>query len=203
VPDVVVWLADLDALQARDASSVLSSDELARAERFRFDVHRHRFVQCRSLLRRHLAETLGADAADITFRYGAHGKPEVDGVYFNVSHSENLAVIAVSIEEPVGIDIEHIDSSHDVLPLARTAFSRAECEAIAAMNRVEQIAAFYRTWAHKEAYLKLLGTGFSIPSDSFTASELDDCAIRDLDVHPKFACAIATAHAVNSIAFRT
>lgn len=197
-----MWLADLDALPARDASSILSSDELARAERFRFDIHRHRFVQCRMLLRERLAEALGTDAAAITFRYGAHGKPAVDGVHFNVSHSENLAVIALSRDEPIGIDIERIDMHHDVLPLARTAFSRAECEVIASMNRIDQAPFFYKTWARKEAYLKLLGTGFSMPSDSFTVAALDDCAIRDLDLHPHFACAIATPHRIGSIALR-
>lgn len=200
VPGVDVWIADLDAPMREGAPSILSADERMRAGRFRFDVHRHRYVQCRALLRRRLAEMLGTDAAAIAFRYNEHGKPELDDIHFNVSHSDNLAVIAVSRDEPVGIDVERIAPKHDVLSLARTAFSSAECEALSAMDPAEQIAAFYRTWARKEAYLKLLGTGFSRPSDSFTVpvtaepfSIVEECALRDLDVHPLFACAIATS----------
>ncbi|HEX6641218.1 MAG TPA: 4'-phosphopantetheinyl transferase superfamily protein [Thermoanaerobaculia bacterium] len=194
-----VWCADLDAAPPRDPASMLSAEERERAARFRFDVHRHRFARCRALLRQRLAETLGIDAAAIAFRYGAHGKPEVDGVHFNVSHSDHLAVIAISRDVPVGIDVERIDDSKELLPLGRTAFSPLECEALSAMTPREQNAAFYRTWARKEAYLKLLGTGFSRPSDSFAVSMtgeplsfVEGCALRDLAVHPDFACAIAT-----------
>jgi 4'-phosphopantetheinyl transferase len=200
VRGVDVWIADLDAPMSELAQSILSADERMRAGRFRFDVHRHRYMQCRSLLRLRLAETVGIDAATIAFRYGEHGKPELDDVHFNVSHSDNLAVIAVSRDEPVGIDVERIAPKHDLLALARTAFSRAECEALSAMHAEEQTAAFFRTWARKEAYLKLLGTGFALPSDSFTvpvtaepSSIFGDCILRDLDVHPHFACAVATS----------
>jgi 4'-phosphopantetheinyl transferase len=200
VNGIDVWCTDLDAAPPRDPASILSADERERAARFRFDVHRNRFLRCRALLRQRLAETLDLDAASIVFQYGAHGKPEVDGVHFNVSHSDHFAVIAISRDMPVGIDVERIDGSKEVLPLARTAFSIAEYEALAAMTPSEQLASFFRTWARKEAYLKLLGTGFSRPSDSFTVSMTNEplsfvegCALRDLHVHADFACAIATA----------
>jgi 4'-phosphopantetheinyl transferase len=200
VRGVDVWIADLDAPMSELASSILSADERMRAARFRFDVHRHRYVQCRALLRRRLADVLCIEAAAIAFRYGEHGKPQLDDIHFNVSHSDHLAVIAVSRDEPVGIDVERIAPKHDLLALARTAFSPAECEALSAMPPEEQTAAFFRTWARKEAYLKLLGTGFALPSDSFTLpvtaepfSIFGDCILRDLDVHPHFACAVATS----------
>jgi 4'-phosphopantetheinyl transferase len=191
VKGIRMWCADLDAAVDSVDLEALSDDERERGARFRFDVHRRRFLHCRALLRKYLAETLGTDAASIAFRYGPYGKPEVDGVHFNVSHSDHLAVIAVSHEHPIGIDVEHIDDSKEVLALASTAFSRAECEALSALPPDEQILSFYRTWARKEAYLKLLGTGFSLASDSFTLSSLTDCTIEDLDVHPHFACALA------------
>jgi 4'-phosphopantetheinyl transferase len=189
---VDIRVADLDALPPHaQASSILSADELARAERFRFEVHRRRFMHCRLLLRQGLAEFLDVDPAAIAFRYGTYGKPEVDGLHFNVSHSDHLAVIAISRQHPIGIDVEHLDDTKDVLALARTAFSPVECQALHALPPHDRIASFYCTWSRKEAYLKLLGTGFSLASDSFTVSSLTDCVLEDLDVHPDFACALA------------
>jgi 4'-phosphopantetheinyl transferase len=196
-----VHVADLDAFsRLDDDESILSSDERERAQRFRFERHRQRFTRCRALLRRLLAERLTCDAAAIAFRYGPWGKPELDGIHFNVSHSENLAVIAISREHPLGIDVESIDATREVAPLAHTAFSPAECAVFDALPGAEQRLAFYRTWARKEAYMKLAGKGFSLPSDSFTVSLaadpltfFEDFALRDLDVHAAFACAIATS----------
>jgi 4'-phosphopantetheinyl transferase len=190
-----VWVTDLDARD--DAPAVLSTDELERAARFHFERDRRRFVRCRALLRKLIARSIGCDAASLTFRYNAYGKPELDEIHFNVSHSANIAVIALTYA-PIGIDVETINPSAEVMSLARTAFSSAECGALAAMPHAERAAAFFRGWTRKEAYLKLLGTGFSLASDSFTVSLanepltfIGDYALRDLEVPPGFACAIA------------
>ena len=195
-----VWVADLDALPLeRAATSILSDDERERALRFRFEHHRARFVRCRTVLRELIARSTGNDPASIAFRYGRHGKPELDGLHFNVSHSDRLAVIAISRDAPLGIDIERIDRTKEVPGLARTAFSAIECDELRALSPDEQIDAFFRGWARKEAYLKLLGTGFSLASDSFTVSLapepltfVGDIGLRDLDVRSGFACAVAT-----------
>ena len=196
-----VFTADLDASSTLDeAASILSRDERERADRFRFATHRQRFTRCRTLLRQLLGQHLSCDPAALVFGYGEWGKPELDGVHFNVSHSDNFAAIAISRDYAVGIDVERIDRTKDVVPLAHTAFSPAECAPFDAMPRDEQFDAFFRTWARKEAYKKLLGRGFSLPSHSFTVSLshdpvtfLGDCAIRDLELHREFACAIAAA----------
>lgn len=190
-------MADLDALPSR--REILSGDEIERAERLRFEHHRERFIRCRAWLRELLAEALGHDAASLEFHYGAHGKPEIDGMHFNVSHSANIAAIALSREQPIGIDVESIDAERDVVALANTAFSVAERAELARMTRDSQVAAFFRGWTRKEAYLKLLGTGFSRAPDSFTVSLaeeplcfIDDSALRDLPTRSGFACALAT-----------
>jgi 4'-phosphopantetheinyl transferase len=194
---VDVWFADLDALPSR--REVLSRDEIERAERFRFEHHRERFIRCRAWLRQLLAEALDRNAAVIEFRYGAQGKPEIDDLHFNVSHSANIAVIALSREQPIGIDVESIDGERDVVALANTAFSVEERAVLATMTHEDQIAAFFRGWTRKEAYLKLLGTGFSRAPDSFTISLseepicfIGDYALRDLPTRAGFACALAT-----------
>ncbi len=192
---VDVWVTDLDALD--DAHAILSADELERAARFHFVCDRIRFMRCRTLLRQLIAQSIGRDAASLTFRYNAYGKPELDDVHFNVSHSANIAVIAFA-NSPIGIDVEAIDPAAEVMPLARTVFSSDECAALAAMPPIDRIPAFFRGWARKEAYLKLLGTGFSLPSDSFSVSldaeplsYIGEVAVRDVEVKAGFACAIA------------
>ena len=192
-----VWVTDLDVLDDALLFEVLSEDERERAARFHFDRDRTRFVRCRALLRQLIARSTGGDAAALAFRYNAYGKPELDDVHFNVSHSANIAVIAVT-HMPIGVDVEAINPSAEVMPLARTAFSQDECAALAAMPEEERVPAFFRGWTRKEAYLKLLGTGFSLPSDSFTVSLADELvtfidgyALRDLEVAAGFACAIA------------
>ncbi len=85
------------ALERRDQCYAwLSDDERERAARFRFDLHRDRFVVCRGNLRELLGERLGVAPAEVEFSYGASGKPETRGVEFNVSHSESRALIAIS-----------------------------------------------------------------------------------------------------------
>ena len=193
--DVDVWVTDLDA--SGDAPAILSADELERAARFHFERDRVRFMRCRTLLRQLIARATGRGAASLTFRYNAYGKPELEDIHFNVSHSANVAVIALATA-PIGIDVESIDPTAEVMSLARTAFSSDECAALSAMPPDDRVPAFFRGWARKEAYLKLLGTGFSLPSGSFSVSldaepltYIGDVAVRDVAIKAGFACAIA------------
>ena len=80
VPDVHVWRIDLDAGSLEPAERNLSSDELARAGRFKFPRDREHFVAARAALRRILAGYLGAAAEALRFRYGAQGKPALEGL---------------------------------------------------------------------------------------------------------------------------
>ena len=88
--EAAIFLADLDAADAGErALAVLSEDERARAARFVFDVHRHRFIACRAWLRGQLGERVSRAAHDLRFEYGPVGKPALPGgaLRFNVSHS--------------------------------------------------------------------------------------------------------------------
>jgi 4'-phosphopantetheinyl transferase len=199
VKGVEIYVADLDALPPdREDWSILAPDEVERAQRFRFDRHRTRFVRCRVLLRQLIAKAIEIDAASIAFRYGAYGKPELDAIHFNVSHSGPMAAVALTHEGPIGIDVETIDRKREVVALARTAFSPDERAAIALLSHEEQIDAFFRGWTRKEAYMKLLGTGFSMPPDSFTVSlnaeplsTIGEFVLRDLVIAEGYACAMA------------
>jgi 4'-phosphopantetheinyl transferase len=131
------WRIDLaqpeDAVTALGA--VLSADERERAERFVFPRDRRRFVVTRACLRALLARATGVAATAVRFSYGAQGKPVMEAgaapavVHFSVSHSADLAVVALARDLPLGVDIEAVRPMPDVLALARRFFTEAEARA--------------------------------------------------------------------------
>ena len=110
-----IWLVPLHAPElVAHHRHTLAPDELARAARFRFERDATRFIMARGWLRRILGAAAGARPSAVAFTYGPHGRPDFSdalrksGVSFNVSHSAELAAIAVSAGHRVGIDIEEI-----------------------------------------------------------------------------------------------
>jgi 4'-phosphopantetheinyl transferase len=98
----------------------LTAEELARAGRFKFDDDRIRWTRARSSLRLTLSSYTGTAPGDLTFNYGEHGKPALAGfpaLEFNLSHAGDYALIAVTRDVPVGIDIERMRANVDMAPL--------------------------------------------------------------------------------------
>jgi 4'-phosphopantetheinyl transferase len=170
-----VWsipLEPADDVVARLAET-LSADERARADRFVFPRDRRRFVVARGALRSILASYLDLAPSALAFAYGPAGKPRLEGsadLDFNLAHSHELALCAVTAGGPVGVDVEWLRPMPDLLAVARTAFSPAEQAALLARPEGERLAAFFRCWTSKEAYLKARGDGLSLPLDSFDVS---------------------------------
>ncbi len=188
----------------------LATDERARADRFATPQLRHRYVTSRGTLRRLLSRYLSIDARDIVFAYGSHGKPflaSTPTLHFNVSHADDMAIYAIASGSEVGVDIEATTRAVDVDGIARTAFSPAECDALAIVGSDARHSAFFRIWTRKEAYVKLLGDGLGYPTRTFTVSHhadddalVDDardagaqrrCRVIGLPAPPGFAAALA------------
>jgi 4'-phosphopantetheinyl transferase len=168
-----VWQWDLDR---RDGDldghwAMLSTEERERAGQFCLERHRRRYVAGRGELRRILGRYLALAPHAVTFGYGAQGKPFCAAqpagseIRFNLSHSENVAALAVSNGFEVGIDIERIRRIEENVPLE--VFSARECAAFIALPDAERQAVFFENWARKEACLKALGTGFTLPPMHF------------------------------------
>jgi 4'-phosphopantetheinyl transferase len=164
---VEVWKLPLQLdpdLQA-ELSPLLSSDEKERAAKFRFALHRGRYICCRALLRLVLADYTGVSPAEIGFEYGAQGKPELIKrsaqlpLHFNVSHCEDVAVLAVAREFTVGIDIERIRALRDFDELVNRFFSEPEAQGFAKLSEAMKPEAFFNLWTRKEAWLKATGEG--------------------------------------------
>jgi len=156
--------------------SLLSSEELARANRYKLPTPRRQFIVCRGLVRQLLAQALGCEPRSLQFEYGAQGKPSIaspgdsDAVQFNLSHSADQALLAVTIGRRVGVDLEQMNPSVQFLKLAQRFFSARESEQLVQLDESIRLAAFYRGWTSKEAYLKATGLGLAFPLRQFSVS---------------------------------
>jgi 4'-phosphopantetheinyl transferase len=155
----------LDDFQSRVFLAPLSDDEKAKAGRFVFDKDQRRFVTAHGALRLILSEYTGADPSGLSFAQGENGKPYLrpgsGDVFFNLSHSGDYTLIAVTKCLRVGVDIEGIRSNIDFLDLSRKFFSPSECAWLDGQPLSKQVVAFFRLWVMKEAFLKATGVGLS------------------------------------------
>ncbi|MGH9472935.1 MAG: 4'-phosphopantetheinyl transferase family protein [Terriglobales bacterium] len=159
------------ALDAPANAGEISAEERERAARLRFERDWRRFVAAHAALRRILGGYLGVPAAAVEFAYGRHGKPSLAGraaLHFNLSHSEELALLAVTEIGAVGVDVERERTIE--LEIADRYFAAGEVAALRALPADERQAAFFRCWTRKEAYLKARGEGVLLPLDGFEVS---------------------------------
>lgn len=176
--EIQVWRMNLDrpASEVDEMRDVLSEDETARAARFVFDRHRARFIVGRASLRRILGRYVGMDPKRLEFGYGSRGKPflkkgsDGDRLRFNLSHSGELALVAVIRARRIGVDVERIREVKEHLRLAGRYFATGEVATMRALPPEVQYEAFFNCWTRKEAYIKALGTGLACPLDGFEVS---------------------------------
>lgn len=167
LPRTSFALLDLPSAEVAALSRLLSPDERERAARFVFERDRRRYTAARGTLRRLLGAELGVDAAAIEFRYGPNGKPFIDEpLHFNVSHSEEWALVALSTDGLVGCDVESVRPLPD---LVSRWFAPSECELI--LPSGDREALFFRYWTLKEAVLKGIGSGLTLLSCDFAVHQ--------------------------------
>lgn len=176
VHEVHVWHADLTNVEdACQLEAMLSPDENERAARFRFPEHRRRFVIARGRLRQLLAAYLEVLPRDVGFAYSEAGKPELSGVHtsdirFNVSHSGDIAAFAFALGRQIGVDVEYIRYDVDVEEIPLRFFSRMEQQTLAVLQGQRKFEGFFNCWTRKEAYVKAVGSGLSLPLRDFDVS---------------------------------
>jgi 4'-phosphopantetheinyl transferase len=193
--DVHCWSVPLicDESSLEFLQTPLSSDERERADRYRFSIHRRRFIVRHAALRIILAAYRGVPACSINFQVDHYGKPELaasltdDPLYFNLSHSDELALIAVSRSGPLGVDIERIRPLPDLEAIATQYFSPKEQAAILRLPAEQRLLAFYRCWTSKEAFIKALGMGLQFELNRFdvSVSPTDPPALLCIDNDPQ------------------
>jgi 4'-phosphopantetheinyl transferase len=181
--EIGVWLVDLDAglspeevvlAEPGPELDVLADDERARAGRFVRARDRRRFAGCRAALRMILGGLLGQSPSSLRLRAGGQGKPELDpdasaadpararvALRFNVSHSSELALIAVCRGRELGVDIERVRTIREADRIVASYFSPAEQAEFGSFATDARSLAFFRGWTRKEAILKGLGIGLA------------------------------------------
>jgi 4'-phosphopantetheinyl transferase len=222
--EVHVWRVDLEQTDdvVKRFRATLDADELQRASRFHFERHRRAFVVGRGFLRDVLGRYLQSQAQVLEFSYGAYGKPGLDGEHketklrFNMSHSNDVGLLAITEERVIGVDVEHIRADFATEEIARRFFSRCEVDVFNTLSTEEQVAAFFRCWTRKEAFIKATGKGLSQALDGFDVTlgpgvkaellraEGDDASrwsMSDIDVGEDYAAALAVEGAISNIKY--
>jgi len=182
---VHVWRASLITTpdEVSLAWRVLSAAEQARADRFRFELHRGRFVRAHAIMRGILAFYTATVPAQLQFRVTATGKPYLAGAAeaprFNLSHSEDLMVLAVCQGGDVGVDVEVHSAAMVWRDIAESYFTLTEIEAIEnGASEPARLERFYRAWTLKEAYLKAQGAGLAGNLDQVEIDLSDETGAR-------------------------
>lgn len=186
---VVVYTTTLNPPPQRIEAlrGLLSADERARAAAFRFPQHQRRFTVARGLLRELLGGALSQAPQEVELAEGPYGKPVLGGplrahpLRFNLSHSDELAVFALTLTGEIGVDVEHIRPLSDLWSLATRCFAPPELAALSQLSDDERVHGFFRAWTRKEAVIKADGAGLSWELLAFAtvpAADPDEWAVE-------------------------
>jgi 4'-phosphopantetheinyl transferase len=185
--EIHVWNVDLRGYNriSSELFAFLSEEEQARVERFHFLHDRETYSICRGALRHILGMYLGVKPEEVKFSQDANGKPQLGELFstvalqFNVSHSKGLGLIAVARGMNVGVDIEWVRPIPGAEGIAQAHFSTKERDCLARLSDSQFTEGFISCWTRKEAYIKALGGGLSIPLNGFCvatqAGEVVEC----------------------------
>ena len=151
----------------------MSAEEKQRANRYKFAEHKNRFIIFHGFMREVLAQYIDIKPAAIRYSKGEKGKPYLENplvtpLQFNLSHTKDIAILAIASQGEVGVDIENLDRKTDWQGIVKRFFTDQEQQVLFALPEDKQRHAFYELWTRKEAYMKVLGTGLSLSPTDFS-----------------------------------
>ncbi len=189
IGEVHLWLVSIAEKEAQldDLHGLLSQEELSRAERFYFEKDRKRYIIARGMLRTILSQYCRFEPEDHQFGYNQYGKPNLidnDWLRFNISHSGDKVLYGFTQNRELGIDIEYVKPFENTHQIVERFFSDHEKEQFRSVPDHMKNIAFFNCWTRKEAYIKALGKGMSLPLDEFSVYFIPD----------KPACLLETKH---------
>lgn len=171
-----VFLLNLEEFNYKEFLFCLSEEESERAARLKVEEKKKQFVVTRAVLRKLLSKSLSKVEEEIVFLYGQHKKPYIENklnnksVEFNISHSGEYALIAITLDRKVGVDIEKINNDVDYQSLSKRFFSEKENKELDKTDKEKKLDAFYRAWVRKESFIKAIGKGIVFGLDNFSVS---------------------------------
>jgi len=166
---VHVWCANLDLPVAKidQLATFLSTDEIARASKFRFLKHKRKFIAARVILRHLLGQYLNISSDKLEFTYSDHDKPQLaslmgnNNLQFNISHSHNYALFGFTNYCFIGVDLEFLREIKNSTELSKYYFTHREFKLIKNLTGRKQKKAFFQLWTAKKAFLKAISTGLA------------------------------------------
>ena len=157
--------------------NLLNEEECSQQQRFYFEKHRHQHLVTRTLVRTVLSLYVNEISPhEWQFKKNKYGKPSISNssltvpLHFNISHADELVVMAVTLDQEVGIDVEYLFRAGKTVEIAESFFSPIEVKQLLALPAEKQKDRFFDLWTLKEAYIKACGMGLSIPLDHFSYS---------------------------------
>jgi 4'-phosphopantetheinyl transferase len=190
--EVHIWAVWLTASVEvnRDFRELLSRSELARADRFVFERLSRSYELSQGALRLLLAHSLRCNPREVEFRFGPRGKPmleEGSRICFNLAHSGGLALYGFTLDTEIGIDVEELRDIPDIEQIASHYFSKAEASELLSIGpKLPTREAFFRCWTRKEAYIKAIGDGLSLPLDQFQVTLSSDAPAKFVHIGNDF-----------------
>lgn len=196
-----VWLCNLQQLSNNISEfyGMLSNTERKRADKLMIKEKQEQFVITRGCLRQRLGWLTDSDPASFVFDYLEHGKPvlgksssgesvsgndqQYNDITFNVSHSSELALIAISLNQQLGVDIEKVNRDANPRKLVTRFFSQAEQTAMSALPESLLAKAFCASWTRKEAFIKAVGDGVTYGLNNFDVTVDPESHTPDINLH--------------------
>jgi len=163
---VDVWVGDVlsQKIESNDYWSMLNGDEREKAMTFIRLELQQKYIKTRGRLRRVLSSYLKIEPQQIQIKVGQYGKPylEHNSLHFNLSHSKNKIVIAVSNCSEVGVDVEEYRQQRNLKGLVEKCFSEQEQLYWYSLSEQQKSFMFYHFWVRKEAFVKAVGRGIAL-----------------------------------------
>jgi 4'-phosphopantetheinyl transferase len=172
-------LLETTSFEIESLRGILSADELARAAKFHFEKDQKKFIVTRGVLRTILGRYLGNKPDELRFEYTSFGKPLLatdrghGAITFNLSHSDEIALVAVTRSRRIGIDVERIRHNIDVGQIANRFFSSDEIRSLDKLQVTDRPELFFQYWVRKEALIKAMGEGLSFPMEQCDVSSIN------------------------------
>ena len=187
---VHIWrvFPDTVILPIEELQRMLSVDELERAGRFHFEKDQLNFIMARAILRMILSHYLDDRPHKLHFDYNSFGKPmlltkhDSDPVNFNLSHSNGIALYAITRDRNVGIDVEQVRDGVDVHQVSERFFSAGEIGSLKNISKKDQLERFFQYWTRKEAIIKAIGKGVSFPLEQVDISTGDGRLLSSINL---------------------
>ena len=171
-----------------EIKSFLSGAEIKRAMKFHFKIDQNRFIVTRGLLKKILSRIISEPVGKISFNNNEYGKPYLkknDLPFFNVSHSGNLGLIAITNISEIGVDVEQYRINETTEDIARRFFSKDEVKSYLSLDLKQRQEGFFNCWTRKEAFIKAMGMGLSLSLQTFDVTLKPGEEVRLLNVRFK------------------